>query len=303
MVTPLGGTAAETASAWRSGATARRRPPPSLAGSPFEQLAIPVLPEIDAAARLGGRRMLKFMSSASLLGCVAAREALEDAGAQGRFRGEEIGIFSGVGTAPIELDDIAGMVAGSVDELGRFSCKLFGERGLFSANPLVAFRILPNMPPCLISIIEGIKGPSYVFAPGEGQTGGAFLEAWNSVAAGELEGALVGAADTPAHPSVFPLLREAGVLSEGDVPSSGAAYVFLERLETAGTAPRIHARLPRVEVFPSPGSPRDPLAPRMGRTVAAAPAILIGVTALTGGGRVSVRGADEQEVLFELEAV
>lgn len=68
MVTPLGATAGETGRAWQEGRWAVRRPLPELADTPLENLGVAILPEVNAADRLGGRRMLKYMSDAAVLG-------------------------------------------------------------------------------------------------------------------------------------------------------------------------------------------------------------------------------------------
>ncbi len=96
------------------------------------------------------------MSPAALLGCVAAREAAEDCGLRERFAPERVGLYVGVGLAAAGLDEVAPMLRESVDEHGRFSCRLLGERGLAATSPLLSFKILANMPACLMSVLEGI---------------------------------------------------------------------------------------------------------------------------------------------------
>ncbi len=310
MVTPLGATAEESAAAWLSGRSARHRPSPQLAGTPLDAAEVGELPQLEPAKRLGGRRMLKYMSEAALLGSLAAGEAAAEAGLSRRFPPERVGLFAATGLAAASVDDVLPMIQASIDEAGQFSPRLFGQYGLSATNPLLSFRILANTPPCLVSIIEAIKGPNYVFTPWEGQTAAALIEAARAVASGEAEAALAGAADSPAHPSTFVFLRQAGLISEGQRPASAAAYVLFERADSADRdGQRIYARVADMALQPSDGPVRDPLVPRLGRSFAAAPAILLALAthsaAQRADGRVegAICGADRQEFRFALEAV
>jgi 3-oxoacyl-(acyl-carrier-protein) synthase len=245
--------------------------------------------------------MLKYMSNAAVLGCLAGREALQEASAKTRFSPERVGLYAGTGLATANIDEVRAMVEASIDENGQFSCRLLGEHGLAATNPLLSFKILANMPPCLISIIECIKGPNLVFTPWEGQTGAALLEAWRAVAIGEVDCALAGAADNATHPATFVYLHHAGFLKRDEYPASGAAYLVFERLKTARRDGRhIYAQIESVSLFSSDEGVDDPLSKRMGRTFAAAPAILLGLKSIDGGGRLSICGVDQQRLEIKL---
>ena len=301
MISPLGATADACAHAWRMGHCAQRRPHPGLAGTPLEDIGVATPPEVDVAKRLGGRKMVKYMSDAALLGCIAAHEALEDAAVSKRFAPERMGLYAGVGLAAANPDEIMDMVDKSVDANGELSCGLLGERGFAATNPLLSFKILPNMPPCLISIVEGIKGPNLIFTPWEGQTGAAIQEGWLAVASGAVDCALVGAADTPAHPSTFVYLRQSRNIGEEDDPANGAAYLVLETRQSARRDGKtVYATLENVAIASCEGGVEDPLSERMGRSFAAAPAILLALTALTGGRAAAICGADRRKLEFAL---
>jgi len=301
MVTPLGATAPESGAAWRAGRGARRRRLPELAGTPLENDEVAVLPDFDPAERLGGRRMLKYMSAAAVLGCVAAREASTDAGLRRRFRPERVGVYAGTGLAAASVDEAMPMLRESIDTEGRFSTRLLGERGLAATNPLLSFRILANMPPCLVSILEGARGANLIFTPWEGQTGAALQEAWRAVADGEVDAALAGGADNAACPATLVYLRRHGLLGDGECAAAGAAYLVVERAESAARdGQRAYARVASIELTACEGAARDPLAPRLGRTFAAAPAILVALACQAPGGEVSIRGVDRQEFRAEV---
>ncbi len=303
MITPLGSTAQDTADAWVNGRSASRYKLPELIGTPLEGIEVARPPEIDLAARLGGRRMLKYMSEAAALGCAAAREALETAGAKQRFPAERIGLYAATGLAAASVEDIRATLELSIDERGDFSSRLFGSQGLAATNPLISFKILANMPPCLISVMEGIKGPNLIFTPWEGQAGAALLEAWLAVRAGVVDGALAGAADSAAHPSTLVYLRQSGFLRECEVPATGSAYLFLERTETAlRDGRRILAHIESVSIENMESKAGDPLSERMGRLFAAAPPVLLALESLTGGRGATLCGADRQMFSFRLGA-
>jgi 3-oxoacyl-(acyl-carrier-protein) synthase len=303
LLTPIGATTSDCAQAWYNGESARRKPLQELLGTPLEDVGVAILPEINIVERLGSRRMLKYMSDAAILGCLAAREALEDAEAKTRFSPERIGLYAATGLASANIHEVQRMVEESIDENGQFSCRLLGGRGLSATNPLLSFKILANMPPCLISIMECIKGPNFIFSPWEGQTGAALLEAWRAVATGEVDCALAGAADSAAHPATFVYLRQAELLRNGEYPASGAAYLVFERLETASKdEKRIYAYIKDMLLTPSDEGISDPLSGRIGRTFAAAPAILLGLQSLAGKSRFSICGVDRQKFEVELEA-
>jgi 3-oxoacyl-(acyl-carrier-protein) synthase len=287
LVTLLGCSAAATAEAWRSGASPTFAPDPALAGTPLGEVRSGRLPPLDPGKRLGGRRMLKFMSEAAMLGCVAAREACGQARLRDRFRPERVGLFAGTGLAAANIDEARPMLEASLDEDGRFSCAALGRDGLAAANPLLSFKILANMPPCLISIQEAIKGPNLIFSPWEAQSAEALVEAARAVADGEVDAALTGAADNAAHPATIVALSQHGRLAPGEHPAPAAAYLVLER---AGRARReghpVLALIDSIETCASTGQ-RDPIAQRLGRLFAAAPPVTLAAACLALDGLVA----------------
>jgi len=304
MVTPLGGTAAECVRAWRHGAAAERRALPELSATPLADRLVARPAAVDAAARLGGRRLLKYMSDAAVLGCVAAHEAMQGACVHGRIAPQRIGLFGATGLAAARIDEIAPLIEHSIDAQGELSLRLLGERGLAQTNPLLSFKILANIPACIVSILEDVRGPSYVFTPWEGQGGAAFLEAHEALASGEVDAALVGATDDATHAVTIACLAQRGVLGPDDVTAAGAAYLVLERradAERAG-APLL-ARVRAMALRPVDVAGHDPLGARLGRTLAAAPAIAFALQALGAQVEVRVAGADRQEFTAELEVL
>lgn len=303
MITPLGVTARESTDAWQQGGTATRRTLGELAETCIAAAEVAALPEFNASERLGNRRMLKFMSDASVLGCIAAREACAEARLSERFEPERIGLYAGAGLAAASVDEVSEMIQASIDEDGQFSCRLLGSNGLGVASPLLSFKILPNIPACLVSMLECVRGPSLLFTPWEGQTAAALLEAWQAVAAGDVDCALTGAADNAAHPATYIHLRQARLLQDDEFPAPGAAYLVMEREETAvRDGQPIYARIKRMELSATDDGVFDPLAKRMGRSFAAAPAILMALACGAPNEQIIIRGVDGQEFRAELGA-
>lgn len=310
MVTPLGATAPESAAAWQRGESSLLRPSAELAGTPLEEAEIAVLPEIDAAQRLGSRRMLKFMSEAGILAAIAAHDAVADAGIAERTDPTRIGLYAATGIASANVDDTLPMLEASIDASGQFSCQMLGAQGLAATNPLLSFKMLANMPPCIVSISEHVQGPSYIFTPWEGQAGAAIMEGWHAVSSGEVDAALVGGADAAGQPTNLVYLRQAGLISADEWPASGAAYAVLERAEVAERAGRkAYARIISLKMKASTCPPYDPLAHRIGRLFAAAPAVMLCLAALgctIGDGKrheQSILGVDEQEFCLALDVL
>ena len=190
MVTALGSNTAETVNAWKEGMPLNTRTLPELGGTDFAAAKIAVLPDFDPVERLSKRRMAKFMSAPALLGCVAAREAMIDAGIADNacFSPERIGLFAATGMAAADIDESIELLRSSLDTVGNFSIRQFGDRGLHAINPLLSFKILANMPGCLVSIMENIRGPNYIFTPWEDQTGAAVIEAMKALECGIIDG-------------------------------------------------------------------------------------------------------------------
>lgn len=279
LITPLGVTAAASALAWKAGAVPRRTPLPELAGTPLAESLVARPPEFDAAVRLGrSRRMLKFMSEAAILGCVAAREAADQAGIAGRIAPERIGLYVGSGLAAADVNEIRGLLEASIDEQGEFSCQRLGTAGLAATNPLLSFKILANMPACLVSILEGIRGPSLIFTPWEADGAAALLEAWKAVASGEVDAAITGAADTPAHPSTLAYLRQSGRLAPDECAASSAAYLVLESASRASSG-LSSLSWPQLLAATDPAAVKR-LDGRLGRCYAAAPAVSLALQVL-----------------------
>jgi 3-oxoacyl-(acyl-carrier-protein) synthase len=228
---------------------------------------------------------------------------MADAAATSRFALPRIGLFAGTGLASTSIRDVMPVLEKSIDSHGDFSTRLLGERGLAATNPLLSFKILANMPPCLVSMIEGIKGPNLIFTPWEEQAAAALAEAWHAVATGDVDCALTGAADDPTNPASVVYLMQAGIISGGDAVSAAAAYLVLERAETAWRdGRRPYATVKRMDLVTDGTQPKDPVAMRMGRCFAASPGVALALACIDGPASITVPCRDGQVLVAELEA-
>ncbi|MDC3957304.1 beta-ketoacyl synthase N-terminal-like domain-containing protein [Polyangium jinanense] len=200
-------------------------------------------------------RQKKLMSRAAWFSALVMRDALAEARwDEGRA---EIGAFFGVGASGAEMDEVARLVAASMED-GRFSLARCGREGLEVCNPLFAFQIMNNFTLCHGAILEGLAGPNAAFFSRGTGTVTALEEACAAIASGACERALVGGADTALHPVTTAELEREGFLRQGLTPAEGAAALAL-----AATAEAPLGYVEAVRVF-TVDRPRGALVPRTG---------------------------------------
>ena len=209
----------------------------------------------DPSAYLKSRKTRKFMGPQDELAVVAAGRALEAAGFGGKPLGPRAGLYLAVGYIPFEAEDIDGMLASSTVD-GRLSLRRFTSDGYQSANPLLTFRCLSNMPAFHVSVNFDIQGPYFTTYPGPGQFYAALELAEEALEAGRVDLALVGAV---AHQRNF-LVEHHHARLLPPVPADrledAAACLVLETAEHAagrGVAPK--ARLKDCSVRYLPADP------------------------------------------------
>ncbi|MDR3212749.1 MAG: hypothetical protein LBT71_02335 [Azoarcus sp.] len=274
-LTCLGDTLQTTLEALAAGRRVQGAPFPFLAGTPYAACRA-AQAEPDAAAHIPDRRLRKFMSRHAELAAAAARQALAQSSPLARgIAPERIGLYAGVGLAAMEMNTSTGFLRKSLGEDGAFSQKAFAGAGLHTIHPLWSFHTLANMPACIVSVLEGVKGDNGLYTPWEDQTAFALIEAAHALARGDVDCAVVVASDTPSHPASLVKLVQAGHLAPTEIAASGAACLVLERVEAHKNSPRLGNLALRLTDAP----PDDPLAPFIGRTVAAAPLLLAALAA------------------------
>jgi len=189
-------------------------------------------PTLDPSACLRSKKTRKFMGTQDDLAVLAAAQALTEAGLTTDALGERAGLFAVVGYIPFNQDDIAPVLADSL-EGERFSMARFSSGGFQRAHPLLTFRCLPNMPAFHVSANFNVQGPYFVSYPGVGQVYAALEEACVELAAGRID---VAVAFGVAHQRNFLVQHHFSRIEPPlakDALWDAAACVILERAEHA----------------------------------------------------------------------
>lgn len=145
--------------------------------------------ECDSAPFLKSRKTRKFMGRQDELAVVAAARALASANLTAPL-GERCGLYATVGYIPFEESDITQLLEASLDG-DAFSMQRFSTNAFSALNPLLTFRVLPNMPAFHVSLNFDIQGPYAVSYPGAAQFYLAMEEAFAALDAHAIDVALV----------------------------------------------------------------------------------------------------------------
>ena len=145
----------------------------------------------DSTPFLKSRKSRKFMGRQDELAVIAAARALESASLSAPL-GERCGLYAAVGYIPFEESDITQLLEASLDG-DAFSMQRFSTNAFSALNPLLTFRVLPNMPAFHISLNFDIQGPYAVSYPGAAQFYVALEEAFAALESHAIDVALVAA--------------------------------------------------------------------------------------------------------------
>src|SRR5207248_9968577 len=107
------------------------------------------------------RKSLKIMGRAARFGVAAAGLAVTDSGINlGRENPERIGVVMGTGLVPIDLPEVAPLLAEACQGDGRFHTDRLGKQGSQALFPLWILKYLPNMTAAHISMAHNAQGPN-----------------------------------------------------------------------------------------------------------------------------------------------
>lgn len=191
------------------------------------------------------RKLVKFMNREAHMAAAAAALALADSGAQEAYPPDRKGIYMGTGLTSSEIEELIPVLEASFGESGEFSCRRLGEEGLAGCNPLLSFKLLPNMALCYISMLYGIHGDNLIFNPWPGNAAQAIMAGARAIAWGEADCVLVGGCDCKTHFIGFLTFSQMGLLApsgscrpferdrDGLAPGEGAAILVLEDMASA----------------------------------------------------------------------
>ncbi len=211
------------------------------------------VPEFDAAAYVpqAHRKSLKIMGRAARFGVAAAGLAVRDSGLDlSRENPERLGVVMGSGLIPIDLPDVASLVAKACDESGKLHADRLGRQGSNSLFPLWLLKYLPNMTAAHISLIHHAQGPNNTVVTACAAGTQAVGEAFRLIARGDADLMLAGGADSRLDPLLMLAYSALGAISpaqkpptevsrpfdgkrDGFVLGEGAGVLLLEELERA----------------------------------------------------------------------
>src|SRR5205085_1812914 len=196
------------------------------------------------------RKSLKIMGRAARFGVAAAGMAVKDSGLElKREDPTRTGVVMGSGLVPIDLPDIAPLVAQAMTAEG-FQPTQLGQKARDSFFPLWLLKYLPNMVAAHISLIHGAQGPNNTIVTACAAGTQAIGEAFRLIARDDADLCLAGGADSRMDPLLLLAYRALGALSpslrpaaevsrpfdadrDGFVLGEGAGVLLLEELEHA----------------------------------------------------------------------
>jgi 3-oxoacyl-[acyl-carrier-protein] synthase II len=224
----------------------------------FDTRALPVhiageVPDFDITSFIPHvhRKSLKIMGRAARFGVAAAGLAVQDSGLDmSRVNPERIGVVMGTGLVPIELPEVAPIMAGALNEAGEFEVQRVGCSGKENLFPLWILKYLPNMTAAHISLIHGAQGPNSTITTACAASTQAVGEAFRLIAREDADIVLAGGADSRLDPLLLLAYSALGALSpghrspaevsrpfdaerDGFVLGEGAGILMLEELEHA----------------------------------------------------------------------
>jgi 3-oxoacyl-[acyl-carrier-protein] synthase II len=156
----------------------------------------------------------------------------------------------GTGLVPIDLPEVAPLLADSCDENGRLAVDRLGKRGGGALFPLWLLKYLPNMIAAHVSMIHNAQGPNSTITTACAAGTQAVGEGFRLIQRGDADIVLAGGADSRTDPLLLLAYTALGALSRADRPPAevsrpfdgqrdgfvlgeGAGVLVLEELERA----------------------------------------------------------------------
>ncbi len=197
------------------------------------------------------RKSLKIMGRAARFGVAAAGLAVQDSGLDlGRVDPERVGVVLGTGLVPIDLPEVAPLLADACREDGRLHTDRLGQNGAGALAPLWVLKYLPNMTAAHVSMAHNARGPNSTITTACAAATQAVGEAFRLIARDDADFVLAGGADSRIDPLLILAYVALGALSrasrpaaevsrpfdgerDGFVMGEGAGVLVLEELEHA----------------------------------------------------------------------
>lgn len=165
------------------------------------------------------RKSIKVMGRASRFALGAATLAIRDSGLDWpNLNPERLGVVMGTGLVPMELGELAPVLAQAMNQDGQIDLQTLGQRGRSAMFPMWLLKYLPNMPAAHISLAFNCQGPNSTITTACVAGTQAIGEGARLVARGEADIVLAGGADSRIDPLLLLAYTALGTLSCGNRP-------------------------------------------------------------------------------------
>ena len=185
--------------------------------------------QYDPSAYLpnGQRKNLKVMSRAMRFAVGAAGMAVQDSGLElSAVDAERLGVVMGTGIVPMDLAELAPLLAEAYDEDGHLQTRRLARRGEGVLFPLWVLKHLPNMVAGHISLAFNAQGPNSTITTACAAGTQAVGEAFRLIARGDADIVLAGGADSRMDPLLLLAYTALGALSRADRPATEVSRPF-----------------------------------------------------------------------------
>ena len=146
----------------------------------------------------------------------------------------------GSGLIPIDLPEVAAVVAKACDETGKLHANRIGKQGSHALFPLWLLKYLPNMTAAHISLIHNAQGPNNTVVTACAAGTQAVGEAFRLIARGDADLMLAGGADSRLDPLLLLAYSALGALSPALTAGDGGVAAVrrpARRLRASAKAP------------------------------------------------------------------
>src|SRR5437763_10773276 len=187
------------------------------------------VPDFDMAPFVPGshRKSLKIMGRAARFGVAAAGLAVRDSGLDvPKVDPERVGVVMGTGIVPMDLPEVAPLLAEACNGDGKLRPEKLGQRGPQALFPLWILKYLPNMTAAHISLIYNAQGPNNTITTACAAGTQAVGEGFRLIARGDADIVLAGGADSRVDPLVMLAYSALGALSCSNRPPHEVSRPF-----------------------------------------------------------------------------
>jgi 3-oxoacyl-[acyl-carrier-protein] synthase II len=187
------------------------------------------VPDFDMNPYLPGshRKSLKIMGRAARFAVAAAGLGIQDSGLElAKVNPERVGVVMGTGVIPMDLPEVAPVLAEACSGDGRLRVERLGRCGHQSMYPLWLLKYLPNMTAAHISLLHNAQGPNSTITTACSAGTQAVGEGFRLIARDDADVVLAGGADSRIDPLLILAYSALGALSQGLRPPAEVSRPF-----------------------------------------------------------------------------